>query len=491
MLRSAANKLTTTKACAVLAPASLAITLVISCVGPGSGIEPPQSNSYPPNLIYILADDLGYGDLGRYGQRLISTPNLDRLAAEGMVFTQHYAGSTVCAPSRASLMAGLHTGHTVIRGNREVQPEGQHPIPDSRITVAERLRELGYRTAAIGKWGLGAPGTEGVPSRQGFDYFFGYNGQRQAHSYYPAHLWRNEERVDLDGNRAGARGIYSHDLLVEEVLQFVREAADAPFFLYAPFTIPHAGLDVPEDSMAPYLGKFSETPSEQQGRYISQPTPRAAFAGMVSRLDRDVGRVIDLVDDLGLKERTLIIFSSDNGPHQEGGADPDFFGSRGGFRGFKRDLYEGGIRVPMIARWPGIVEPGSETNHLSAFWDVAPTFLELAGAPSGPNLDGLSFVPTLRGDLQEAHDYLYWEFHPSYYHDQVWKQAIRMGDWKGVRLTGLEPSENSIELYDLAKDPAELTNVAIEHPEVMSHLVQLMQQAHEPSELFPFPGESP
>ena len=491
MLRGAAIMLNAKKTCAVLAIASLVVILFISCVGPSLGVGSPQSNSNPPNLIYILADDLGYGDLGRYGQRLISTPNLDRLAAEGMVFTQHYAGSTVCAPSRASLMSGLHTGHTVIRGNREVQPEGQHPIPDNRITVAERLRELGYRTAAIGKWGLGAPGTEGVPNRQGFDYFFGYNGQRQAHSYYPAHLWRNEERVDLEGNRAGARGVYSHDLLVDEVLRFVREAAGAPFFLYAPFTIPHAGLDVPQDSMAPYLGNFAETPSEQQGRYISQQTPRAAFAGMVSRLDRDVGRVIDLVDELGLKERTLIIFSSDNGPHQEGGADPDFFGSRGGLRGFKRDLYEGGIRVPMIVRWPGVVEPGSETNHVSALWDVAPTFLELGGAPSVSNLDGLSFAPTLRGDSQEAHDYLYWEFHPSYYHDQVWKQAVRMGDWKGVRLTGLEPSESSIELYDLANDPAELTNVASGHSDVTSHLLQLMDQAHDPSELFPFPGEKP
>ena len=483
--------LTAIKRHSALAGTALAAILVISCAGPASSIEPAESNSYPPNVIYILADDLGYGDLGLYGQRLISTPYLDRLAAEGMVFTQHYAGSTVCAPSRASLMAGLHTGHTVIRGNREVQPEGQHPIPDSRITLAERLREVGYRTAVIGKWGLGAPETEGVPTRQGFDYFFGYNGQREAHSYYPDHLWRNEERVDLGGNRAGARGMYSHDLLVEEVLQFVREAAEAPFFLYAPFTIPHAGLDVPEDSMAPYLGQFEETPSEKQGRYIAQSTPRAAFAGMVSRLDQDIGRIVDLVDDLGLAERTLIIFSSDNGPHQEGGADPDFFGSRGGLRGFKRDLYEGGIRVPMIVRWPGIVAQGSETNHVSAFWDLTPTLLELAGAPAAPNLDGLSFVPTLRGEAQEAHDYLYWEFHPSYYHDQIWKQAVRMGDWKGVRLTGPMGSENSTELYDLASDPAELRDVAGSHPDVVAQLVQLMREAHAPSDLFPFPGDRP
>ena len=491
MTRSAVDILTTTKNYSAVAGAALAAILAVSCEGSGSSFEPEESNSRPPNVIYLLADDLGYGDLGRYGQRLIRTPNLDRLATEGMVFTQHYAGSTVCAPSRASLMGGLHTGHTVIRGNREVQPEGQHPIPDSRITLAERMREAGYRTAAIGKWGLGAPETEGVATRQGFDYFFGYNGQREAHSYYPDHLWRNEERVDLEGNRAGARGIYSHDLLVEEVLRFVREAAGAPFFLYVPFTIPHAGLDVPENSMAQYLGQFEETPSEKQGRYIAQSTPRAAFAGMVSRLDQDIGRIVDLVDDLGLSERTLIIFSSDNGPHQEGGADPDFFGSRGGLRGFKRDLYEGGIRVPMIVRWPGVVAQGSETNHVSAFWDLTPTLLELAGAPTAPNLDGLSFVPTLRGEVQEAHDYLYWEFHPSYYHDQIWKQAVRMGDWKGVRLTGPVGSESLTELYDLASDPAELRDVAGSHPDVVAQLVQVMREAHAPSELFPFPGELP
>lgn len=467
----------------------LAVVGGLACGGLGTTTESNGDGAGRPNVIYILADDLGYGDLGIYGQKLIATPNLDRLAAEGMMFTQHYAGSTVCAPSRASLMSGLHTGHTVIRGNREVQPEGQHPIPDSRITLAERLKDLGYRTAGIGKWGLGAPETEGVPTRQGFDYFFGYNDQREAHSYYPDHLWRNEERVELKGNRAGGRRTYSHDLLVDDVLRFIRQEQDAPFFLYVPFTIPHAGLDVPDDSMKPYLGRFEEVPSEAQGRYISQMTPRAAFAGMISRLDRDVGRIIGLVDDLGLSERTLIIFTSDNGPHQEGGADPEFFGSSGELRGFKRDLYEGGIRVPMIARWLGTVAAGTAADHVSAFWDVTPTLLELAGAPMLPNLDGLSFAPTLRGEAQEAHDYLYWEFHPSYYHDQVWKQAIRLGDWKGVRFSGLEGLEGSIELYDLARDPSESRDVAGNHPGVITQIGRLMREAHTPSELFPFPGE--
>ncbi len=467
----------------------LGVVLVsAACAEPQPADEPAgmDVDAPPPNVIYILADDLGYGDLGVYGQALIDTPNLDRLAAEGMVFTQHYAGSTVCAPSRASLMAGLHTGHTLIRDNKAVPPEGEHPIPDSRMTLAERLQAVGYQTAAIGKWGLGAPETEGVPTRQGFGHFFGYNGQREAHSYYPDHLWRNEDRVELEANRDGGRGAYSHDLLADDVLRFIREATDVPFFLYVPFTIPHAGLDVPEDSMAPYRGRFEETPSEAAGRYIAQATPRAAFAGMVSRLDWDVGRIVDLVDALGLRERTLVIFTSDNGPHAEGGADPEFFGSNGGLRGIKRDLYEGGIRVPMIARWPGQVAAGSRTDHVSAFWDVTPTLLELAGAPPPQDIDGLSFAPTLRGEPQQTHEYLYWEFH-----EQGGKQAVRMGDWKGVRLEVWQDPAGPIELYDLAGDPAETRDVAGDHPDVVARMAQLMREAHTPSEVFPFPGDVP
>ncbi|MDP6373681.1 MAG: arylsulfatase [Vicinamibacterales bacterium] len=472
--------------CGLRAVVAAIALLASACVAPEPSEAPTEGVAIPPNVIYILADDLGYGDLGAYGQELIATPNLDRLAAVGLVFTQHYAGSTVCAPSRAVLMAGLHTGHTVIRGNREVQPEGQHPIPDSRVTLAERLKALGYQTAAIGKWGLGAPETEGVPTRQGFDYFFGYNDQREAHSYYPDHLWRNEAWVDLNDNREGARGTYSHDLLVEDTLRYVREAGDEPFFLYLPFTIPHAGLDVPEDSMAPYLGRFDETLWEGQRRYITQATPRAAFAGMVSRLDRDVGRIVDQIDELGLAERTLVIFTSDNGPHQEAGADPVFFGSGGGLRGIKRDLYEGGIRVPMIARWPGTVAAGTTTDHVSAFWDVTPTMLELAGAPPAGGLDGVSFAPTLLNEPQQRHEYLYWEFH-----ERGGKQAVRMGDWKAVRLNVEEDPAGPVELYDLSTDPTEARDVAGEHPDVVARMVDVMREAHAPSDLFPFPGDQP
>ena len=454
--------------------------------GLACGTEPVSPDHPPvpaeqPNIIYILADDLGFGDLGVYGQELIQTPNLDRLAAEGMRFTQHYAGSTVCAPSRAALMSGLHTGHTVIRGNKPVQPEGQHPIPDSQITVAERLQEAGYTTAAIGKWGLAAPETEGVPTRQGFDYFFGYNDQREAHSYYPNHLWRNEDWVDLEENQDGRRGVYSHDLLTDEVLTFLRREHDRPFFLYVPYTIPHASVDVPEDSMAPYAGQFEETPSEARGRYIAQLTPRAAFAGMISRLDRDVGAIVALLDELGLSQNTLVMFTSDNGPHQEGGADPEFFDSNGGLRGIKRDLYEGGIRVPMIARWPGMIAAGSTSDHVSAFWDVMPTLCELAGVSAPPGIDGISFLNALRGEAQPQHEYLYWEFH-----EQGGKQAVRMGDWKGVRLNVLEDPGAPIELYDLAGDPSETRDTAADHPDVVAELAELMDEAHSPSDVFPF-----
>lgn len=440
-----------------------------------------------PNIVYILADDLGYGDLGVYGQELISTPNIDRLAAEGMRFTQHYAGSTVCAPSRASLMSGLHTGHTYIRGNKPVFPEGQYPIPASRITIAEVLKDVGYKTAAIGKWGLGAPGTEGLPTRQGFDYFFGYNDQREAHSYYPDHLWRNEERIDLPENEKGQRGTYSHDLLTDEVLKFLQEGrTEEPFFLYIPYTIPHAALDVPDDSMLAYEGEFEETPWEAEGSYIGQETPRTAFAAMVSRLDADIGRILHTLETQGLLDQTLVIFTSDNGPHQEAGADPTFFNSSGGLRGMKRDLYEGGIRVPMIAMWQGVIQPNSTTDHVSSFWDVMPTLCAMVGVDPPPNIDGISFLPTLLGESQIAHDYLYWEFH-----EQGGKQAIRMNNWKGVRLNVHDNRAAPIELYDLSRDRQEARDLSFDYPNIVARIAQLMNEAHAPSDLFVFPGEEP
>ncbi len=434
-----------------------------------------------PNIIFIMADDLGYGDLGCYGQEKVHTPHIDRLAAEGMRFTDHYAGSTVCAPSRCSLMTGFHTGHTYIRGNKAVQPEGQHPIPAESVTVARLLREAGYVTGAAGKWGLGPPGSEGDPINQGFDWFYGYNCQREAHFYYPEHLWENDSRIVLEGNLDGGRETFSHDLIAEKTLEFIRRNSDHPFFLYVPFTIPHAEIVVPEDSLAEYRGTFPETPYIGS-HYGSHETPRAAFAGMVTRMDRDVGRIRTLLEKLGIAGDTLIIFTSDNGPHLEGGHDPRFFGSSGPLRGFKRDLYEGGIRVPMVAWWPGTITAGTESAHVSAFWDFLPTACELAGIEPPAETDGISYLPELLGrGGQSEHDHLYWEFH-----EQGRKQAVRMGEWKGVRLNVRLDPDGPIELYDLGTDLAEEHDVAADHPAIVREVRRIMAEAHTPSELFPF-----
>ncbi len=425
-----------------------------------------------PNIIYILADDLGYGDLGCYGQKKVKTPNLDRLAAEGMRFTDHYSGSTVCAPSRNCLMTGEHTGHAWLRGNQ------RHPLRKEDVTVAELLKRAGYATGCVGKWGLGMNGTTGAPNRQGFDLFFGFVNQSRAHFYYPPHVWRNEEKVSLEGNDVKRQsGQYVHDLFTGEALEFVRDNRTGPFFLYLPYTIPHAELTVPEDSMAPYNGKFPEK-RWPKDHYGGQDTPHAAFAGMVSRLDRDVGRIMELLREMGLDENTIVMFSSDNGPHKEGGADPDFFESNGPLVGIKRDLYEGGVRVPMIARWPGRISPGSVTNHVSAFWDVLPTCAELAGLAAPEGIDGISFVPTLRGrSRQRRHNYLYWEFY-----EQGGKQAVRRGDWKAVRLNVRRDPENPLELYNLARDIGETTNVADEYPDIVAEIAAIMNTAHTESE---------
>src|SRR5262245_37388439 len=363
-----------------------------------------------PNVILIMADDLGWGDLGSYGQTKIKTPNLDQMAAEGMRFTQFYSGSPVCAPSRCVLMTGKHGGHAYIRNNREVQPEGQWPIPASEVTIAELLKLQGYATGAFGKWGLGFVGTEGDPNKQGFDLFFGYNCQREAHNFYPDHLWRNDQRVNLDGNQRGLTGKqYSHDLIEAEALKFIRDNREKPFFLYAPFTIPHLALQVPEDSLADYVGKWDDPPYDGSNGYLPHPTPRAAYAAMVSRMDRSVGRMMALLKELGLDNNTLVIFASDNGgafgevtkdfdfrPGRLGGTDYVFFGSTGKFRAFKGSVYEGGIRVPFIARWPGKIKAGSVSELPAVFYDVLPTFCELAGVKT-PHTDGLSLAPTLFG----------------------------------------------------------------------------------------------
>lgn len=446
-----------------------------------------------PNIIFILADDLGYGDVGANGQKLIKTPNIDRLANEGMRFTQFYAGTSVCAPSRSSLMTGQHTGHTYIRGNKSVDPEGQEPIADSVTTVAELLQRAGYATGAFGKWGLGPVGSQGDPNKQGFDRFYGYNCQSLAHRYYPDHLWDNSRKVTLDANEnLRQTKEYAPDLIQKQALTFL-EARDGkqPFFLFLPYILPHAELIVPDDSLLQYYkGKFPEKPFKgadygadaKTGGYTSQANPHATFAAMVGRLDWYVGQVMAKLKEKGLDQNTLVIFSSDNGPHVEGGADPTFFNSSGSFRGVKRDLYEGGIREPFFARWPGMIKPGSTSDYIGAFWDLLPTFAELAGTKSAAHIDGISFAPTLTGKgTQQKHDYLYWEFH-----ENGGRQAVRQGNWKAVRLQAMTNPNGPVELYDLSKDPREARNVADQYPDKAKQMGQLMAQSHVESPLFPF-----
>lgn len=438
-----------------------------------------------PNIIYILLDDAGYGDFSCYGQEKFETPNIDQIAAEGLRFTDHYSGSTVCAPTRCSLMTGLHTGHCEVRGNREVNPEGQAPIAADTVTIAKLLKSAGYATGAFGKWGLGAPGSVGEPNKQGFDTFYGYNCQRQAHSYYPDHLWENDKRVELDGDT------YSHDLIAEQSLKFVRDHKDGPFFCFIPTTIPHAAMHVPEDDAKPFREKFPQF-KDKVGKYSGRPVknPAAAFAGMMTRLDREIGRLSALLKELGIDDNTILFITSDNGPHKEGGHVPDFFNSNGGLRGHKRDLYEGGIRAPLIARWPGKIAKGETTDLISAHWDMLPTFCELAGIDTPQHTDGLSIVPTLTGNRngQKNHDFLYWEFH-----EQGKKQAVRMGKWKGVRLNIAKNPQAPIELYNLEEDPAEKRNIAAKHAEIVAKLTKAMAESHVESPTFPFakPGKKP
>lgn len=437
-----------------------------------------------PNIVLILADDLGYGDLGCYGQQRIRTPRLDRMAAEGLRFTQAYAGSTVCAPSRCSLMTGLHQGHARVRGNAgRANPLAQSLRPGD-ITMAGVLRDAGYVTALAGKWGLGDVGAAevGLPRRQGFVEFYGYLNQHHAHNYYPTFLWRNEERVplrntvpNLDANGGGVsdnRLDYSADLIADEALAFVRRAKDRPFFLFFAPTLPHANNEAGKAGMeVPDLGWY---------RDLDWPPAQKGHAAMVSRLDRDVGRLLDLLAELGLDERTLVILTSDNGPHREGGNDPDFNDSNGPLRGIKRAMYEGGIRVPLIARWPGRVPAGKVSGELVAFWDLLPTFAELAGGKAPSGLDGISVVPALRGQRQkEQHEFLYWEFF-----EGGFKQAIRAGDWKGVRLA---PGK-ALELYDLSGDPGETRDLAAGHPEVVARLEAMLARARTDSPDWPVPG---
>ena len=428
------------------------------------------------NIILIMVDDAGYGDFGCYGQKLFTTPNIDRMAASGMLFTQHYSGSTVCAPTRCSIMNGVHTGHAFVRGNREVQPEGQAPIPSDMITIPKLLRKAGYVTGMFGKWGLGAPKSSGDPMNQGWDEFFGYNCQRQAHTFYPKHLWHNSEKVMLDGKT------YSHDLIQEKALQFIRDNEKKSFFAYLPLTIPHAAMQCPEEDVAPFRKKFSQFENKigkySHGSIIRNPV--AAFAGMMTRMDRGIGQILDLLNELDIAENTLVLFTSDNGPHYEGGHQPGFFNSNGPLKGHKRDLYEGGIRVPLIAYWPGKIKSGSVSNHICAHWDLMPTFCEIAKISEPNHTDGISYIPALTGKKQKRHAYLYWEFH-SYGN----AQAIRMGDWKGIRLKVKNDPNAPIQLFDLKKDIGETNNIAANHPDIIRRFTKLFKTAHTPSERFP------
>ena len=458
-----------------------------------------------PNIVYILADDLGIGDIEPFGQQHIRTPNLNRMMREGMLLTQHYAGNTVCAPSRASLMTGLHSGHSQIRGNFELggftdeEEFGQMPLNPGTATVATMLKDAGYRTGLVGKWGLGGPGSYGVPNKHGFDYFLGYLDQKQAHNHYPTHLWENEERYPLENAflyphqslpanadpydeasyKPYQREDYAHTRLNGAALEFIETTDDRPFFLYLAYASPHAALQVPDGDLATY-STFDETPYTAIRNYLPHPRPRAARAAMISNIDRSVGAIMDRLEELGISDNTLIIFSSDNGPTPEGGGDMEFFDSNSIYRGYKRDLYEGGIRMPTLARWPGRIQPGSRSDHVSAFWDLMPTLAELAGTEP-PKNDGLSFLPALlQEEGQEQHQSLYWEFHNT---RGGHTQAVRFLDdfsksWKAVRLYSENSgTEAAFELYDLDNDPGESVDLAAKNATLVERATEIMKSS--------------
>ncbi len=452
-----------------------------------------------PNIVLFVADDLGYQELGCYGQKWIQTPHIDRIAENGILFTQFYSGNAVCAPSRCNLMTGKHPGHAFIRNNGDPKNldhlkekygwefPGQFPIPESEVTIAEMLKQKNYATGAMGKWGLGHIGTTGAPNNQGFDLFYGYYCQRHAHNHYPKFLWRNAEKEFFPGNDRTLDGeTHSNDRFTEVALDFVRENRDRPFFLYVPFIIPHLSIQTTEKWLEKYKDVIPEEEYEHRG-YLEHPYPRAGYAAMVSQIDDTVGQVMTLIEELELEGDTLVMFTSDNGPTFDrlGGSDSEFFESAGPFRGLKGSLYEGGIRVPMVAQWPGKIPPRQRTNLLSAFWDILPTIAEVTGTTPPKGIDGISFAPTLLGDddRQKRHEYLYWEF-PGY----GGQQAVRLGPWKGIRQNMARrnnPDPLHIELYHLVDDIGEDDDVSAEHPEVVDRIETIMKDAHTPSELFP------
>ena len=426
-----------------------------------------------PNVIFILADDLGYGDLGCYGQQRIQTPNLDRMAAEGIRFTQAYSGSTVCAPSRCCLMTGKHTGHATVRGNRK--PE--LGMRDGEATLPGIFKQAGYRTALFGKWGLGGPSSGSTPNQRGFDEFFGYLNQGHAHNSYPEHLWQNQDEYLITENWFNRRKVFAPDLFTEKALGFIRRRDPRPFFLYLTYTVPHA-----DNELGAYSGNGMEVPSDEPYSSQSWPQVEKNFAALVTRMDRDIGRILATLGEAGASEDTLIVFTSDNGPHREGGHSPDFFGSRGPLRGIKRDVYEGGIRVPFLVRWPGKIRGGQVSDQVLAFWDMLPTFSELTGQHAPEGIDGISVLQAWLGKRRVAHPPLYWEFH-----EQRFAQAVRVGEWKAVRNNSGRP----VELYDMKTDIGETRDVSAANPRVIERAAHLMSTLRSDSPLFPAGGSTP
>ncbi|MEL6429377.1 MAG: arylsulfatase [Planctomycetota bacterium] len=474
-----------------------------------------QSPARRPNVVVILADDLGAGELGCYGQTRIRTPHIDSIAARGVRFTDGYSGAPVCAPSRCALLTGRHTGHAAVRDNWEAggwgpdEPEGQLPLPAEEITLAERLRALGYRTGGFGKWGLGGPGTEGAPERQGFDHFHGYLCQRVAHNYFPTHLWRNGERVEIPGAKwfsahqklaepldgpaayaarfGGPTASYAPQRIADDMLSWLDEAAasDDPFFLYYASVIPHLALQVPDAYVERYPEDWDAAPYLGQRGYLPHPSPRRAYAAMITFLDDQVGRVLALLEERGELENTLVLFTSDNGATYVGGVDTAFFASHDGRRGHKGQVWEGGVRVPFLAMWPGRIPAGSTSAHVVSGVDVTATVLEAAGARPAAGLDSVSLLAAARGDASAPRPPLYWEHRPA------GAQAVRDGRWKLVR-AGLKPKQTErVELYDLTADPAEARDLAAEHPETVERLRAVLADQHTPNRRFPLPKTDP
>ncbi len=483
-----------------------AIALALLLVPTASAQEQPT----PPNIILVFADDLGYRELGCYGQQKIRTPTIDRLAAEGIRFTRFYSASTVCAPARSALMTGLHTGHTIIRGNKEVggwgpeDPEGQWPIPDETVTLGERLQERGYTTGIFGKWALGGPGSTGRPRVQGFDHFYGYLCQRVAHNFYPTHLWRNDDvdvqhnnryfsahqRIDepLDSDEAYLERYSGGDFAPEEILEeaegWIAKNADKPFFLYFPTTLPHVALQAPPEFIDRYPRDWDDEPYLGQRGYLPSARPRATYAAMIEYIDHSVERLLASCEAAGVLDNTLVIITSDNGTTYAGGCDREFFDSLGELRGYKTNLYEGGIRVPLIAWWPGRIEPGAVSDHVSQLPDLHATFLELAGAEPPAETDGISLTPTLLGSgEQPRHEVLYWEFP-----EGRQQQAVLLdGRFKAIR-PDLKKLGLMLELYDLKNDPSEANDISDERPDVVERAVRAMQSMRTRSVLFPIPA---